>query len=54
MKTYTGAAFAGDPNLKFGQPPFTSAGSLRVLFFVHHPNNSWTSAAGGQWLAPPK
>lgn len=54
LASYRGGAFAGDPSLHFGRKPFTSAGSLRVLFFQHQGNDKWVAAANGQWLAPPE
>ncbi len=30
---FTGPMFLGDPNIKFGVPPFTAIGSIRALFY---------------------
>ena len=35
-QAFTGPMFLGDPNIKFGVPPFTSIGSIRALFYGYH------------------
>lgn len=50
---FTGPMFLGDPNIKFGVPPFTSIGSIRALFYQYKGKGKFVETTGGKWLCPP-
>ncbi len=50
---FTGPMFLGDPNIKFGVPPFATIGSIRALFYENTGGNTFKETTGGQWLCPP-
>jgi branched-chain amino acid transport system substrate-binding protein len=51
IKAFTGPAFLGDPQIKFGTSPFPSVGTVRARFYTHT-DSGWKDATGGKWLSP--
>jgi branched-chain amino acid transport system substrate-binding protein len=52
-QAFTGPMFLGDPNIKFGVPPFTSIGSIRALFYNYKGKGKFVETTAGKWVCPP-
>jgi branched-chain amino acid transport system substrate-binding protein len=50
---FTGPMYLGDPNIKFGVPPFTSIGSIRALFYSYKGKGKFVETTSGKWICPP-
>jgi len=50
---FTGPTFMGDPNIKFGVPPFTAIGSIRALIYTYKGKGKFSENTGGNWICPP-
>ena len=50
---FTGPTYMGDPNIKFGVPPFTAIGSIRALVYNYKGKGKFSENTGGNWICPP-
>lgn len=52
-KAFTGPMFMGDPNIKFGVPPYPTLGSTRAIFYAYDGNGKFTPTTGGKFICAP-